>query len=176
MKLEIVKISTKETFQYAELKIQIWKDCYKHILPNTYLNNVSAEHKSSKYKNELLTDSTVAYYFIKMSSTPIGVLRLKYYETPAKQKCVCIKDLYFHPQYQNKGYGGIVFDFIKNEAIKNNCQFITAYIFEKNQPTRAIVAKLGFKETTNKYIHDKTMAMAIEYCLNLNKRPKLLIS
>ncbi len=167
MKLTILKIDKEEIFQYAELKIQIWRDCYKHILPNIYLNNISVEHKASKYKNELLTDFSVAYYFINLSSTPIGVLRLKYYENSAAVKCVCIKDLYFQPQYQNKGYGGIAFEFIKKEALKNNCHFITAYILEKNQSVRTLIAKLGFKETTNKYIHDKTMAISIEYCLNL---------
>lgn len=175
MKLTITKINKEETFQYAELKIQIWNDCYKHILPDIYLNNISVEHKASKYKNELLTDPTVAYYFIIISGAPIGVLRLKYYKNSAKEKCVCIKDLYFLPQHQHKGYGGIVFDFIKKEALKNNCHFITAYIIEKNQSVRILIEKLGFKETTNKQVHDKTMTISIEYCFDLYDRPKLLI-
>lgn len=175
MKLTITKINKEETFQYAELKIQIWNNCYKHMLPDIYLNNISVEHKANKYKNEILTDHAVAYYFIIISDIPIGVLRLKYYVNSAKENCICIKDLYFLPQYQHKGYGGVVFEFIKQEALKNNCHFVTAYVIEKNKPVRTLLKKLGFQETTNKHIHDKTMITSIEYCLDLYDRPKLLI-
>ena len=167
MKLVITKVNKEEIFQYAELKIRIWNDCYKHILPDIYLNNISVEDKASKYKNELLEDSTIAYYFIIVSDVPIGVLRLKYYENLAKEKYVCIKDLYFLQQYQNKGYGGAVYKFIKEEALKNNCHFISAYIIEKNEYARTLIKKLGFKETTNREVHDKTMTISIEYCLDL---------
>ncbi|MBP3503328.1 MAG: GNAT family N-acetyltransferase [Clostridia bacterium] len=168
MKITIAEINKEETLKYAELKIQIWKDCYQHILPDTYLDNISVEHKALKYKKELLTDPEVAYYFIIVSNIPIGILRLKYYENSVKEKCVCIKDLYFLSPYQNKGYGGWVFEFIKKEAFKNKCHFITAYVLEKNQSARTLVAKLGFKETTNKHIHHKTMTTAIEYSFALH--------
>lgn len=167
MKITIVEVDKEETFKYAELKVKIWKDCYKNILPDIYLNNISVEHKALKYKEELLIDSEVAYYFIIVSNVPVGVLRLKYYENSVKEKCVCIKDFYILPQYQNKGYGGWAFEFIKKEALKNECHFITAYVLEKNQSVRTIISKLGFRETTNKHTHRKTMTIAIEYILNL---------
>jgi len=167
LKLTITKINYEEAFQYAELKIQIWNDCYKHMLPDTYLNNISVNQKATKYKHELLTDPTVAYYFIILLGAPIGVLKLQYYKNPANERCVCIKDLYLLPQHQNKGYGGIVFAFIKEEAVKNNCHFITAYVIEKNKSVSIQIKKLGFRETTNKQVHDKTMTIAIEYCLDL---------
>ncbi len=175
MNLNITKINEVEAYKYAKLKIQIWNSCYKQLLPDKYLNNISVEHKATKYKNEILTDPAVAYYFITVSGSPIGVLRLKYYDNIAKEKCVCIKDLYILPQYQYKGYGGMAYEFIKKEAIKNNCHFITAYIIETNHNVRIQIKKLGFKETLNKQVHDKTMTISIEYCLDLHDRPKLLI-
>lgn len=168
MNITITEINKEETDKYAELKIQIWKECYQHILPDTYLNNISVNHKALKYKKELLTDPQMIYYFIIVSNAPVGVLRLKYYENASKQKCVCIKDLYFLSKYQNRGYGGWVFEFIRKEAFKNKCRFITAYILEKNQVARILITKLGFKETTNKYIHHKTMTTAIEYSFDLH--------
>lgn len=171
MKLNITKINEEEAYQYAELKMQIWNSCYKHLLPDKYLNNISVEHKAANCKNEILTDHAIAYYFIIISGSPVGVLRLKYYDNASKEKCVCIKDLYFLPQYQYKGYGGMAFEFVKKEAIKNNCRFITAYIIETNQSVRSQIKKLGFKETSNKQVHDKTATSSIEYCLDLHDEP-----
>ncbi len=162
-----MKIAEKDTYRYAELKVQIWNTCYNHILPEEYLNTISISQKAAKYQREMQINPFSAYYFIIISDTPIGVLRLNYYQCLTKDNCVCIKDLYLLPHYQNKGYGGAIFNFIKKEATNNNCRFITAWIFEQNQIVRKLVSKLGFKLTSQIQIHKKTNTQLLEYCYNL---------
>ena len=175
MKIKIVKVNEEEAYKYAELKIQIWNTCYNKILPKEYLDNISVCQKAKKYQNEIIYDSSVVYYFILASTTPIGVLRLNFFKNTVLENGICINDLYLLKEYQNKGYGGIIFNFILKEALKNNCRFITAWIIEKNMIVRNIIEKLGFKQTSHKQIHYKTMITLLEYCYDLYDRPKLLI-
>lgn len=175
MKITIEKICEKEAYEYAELKIQIWKTCYEHILPETYLNEISISKKALKYQNEMKNDSWISYYFVIVSDKPVGVLRLECYQGSAKENCICIKDLYLLQQYQNKGYGGSIFKFIVKQANINKCRYITAWILEKNEVASALALKIGFKKTSHIATHDKTRVILSEYCLDLYNRPELLI-
>lgn len=163
MKIEITKASWMDAYRYAELKVQIWTECYKHILPEAYLNNISISKKAKQYETELQINNSIEYYFIIVSNHPAGVLRLEYFHNSVLGKSVCIKDLYLLPYYQIKGYGGYIFRFIKDEAVKNNCQSITAWIIEKNKRAEKLVLKLGFKPTTHVQTHAKTMSHLYEY-------------
>lgn len=162
-KVEIVRISTQEAYIYAKLKIQIWNMCYNNILPKDYLKNISIQKKAIKYQNEIQNDLSASYYFVLVSKNPIGILRLRLYQNATQVNCMSIEDLYLKDEYQNKGYGGIIFQYIIKQAMKNNCQFITAWIIEQNLKARMLALKTGFKETGNNKTHDKTMINLIQY-------------
>lgn len=167
LKVRLKKIYEDEAYMYAVLKMSIWKTCYNDILPKTYINNISVHEKALKYQQEMKNDSFISYYFIVLSDTPIGVLRLKYFHNSAKENCLCIKDLYLLPNYQNKGYGAIVFSYIKKQAREKNCIYITAWIIEKNQSAINLGRKAGFKRTSSTQIHKKSGAILNEYYYKL---------
>lgn len=176
MKIKIEKITEKEAYSFAKIKIEIWKTCYNQILPEKYLSSISISQKAEKYQKEIQNDPLTSYYFIIVSDTPVGILRLNYYKNLSQEMCVCIKDLYFLQSYQRKGYGGFALDFIIEQATENHCHYITAWIIEQNQAAKLVVSKLGFRQTTQTQIHDKTGVILYEYQYDLYDRPKLLIS
>ena len=167
MKIALKNVCESDAYRYADLKVSIWKTCYKDMLPETYINNISVHTKALKYQKEIQTDPSVSYYFIILQDNPIGVLSLKYFQNPDKKFCVCIKDLYLLPQYQNKGYGVIVFKHIEKQASEKNCQYITAWIIEKNQLVIKLGQKIGFKKTSSIQIHNKTGTILNEYYYEL---------
>lgn len=167
LKVRLKKIYEDEAYMYAVLKTSIWKTCYNDILPKTYIDNISVHEKALKYQQEMKNDSFVSYYFIVLSDTPIGVLRLKYFHNSVNENCLCIKDLYLLPNYQNKGYGAIVFSYIKKQAREKKCIYITAWIITKNQNAINWGQKVGFKHTSSTQIHKKTGAILNEYYYKL---------
>lgn len=168
MNLSINKVYVKDSDEYAKLKLQVWKTCYKDILPDTYLNNISIQKKGDKYRKDMQdSNSSTEYFFIDLYCNHIGVLRLNYYKDLMQEKGMCIMDLYLLQQYQSKGYGGVIWGFIKKQAIIHNCRFITAWILEKNQVAKALVQKIGFNQSTHIKIHEETKAYLVEYNYDL---------
>lgn len=167
LKVRLKNVYEDEAYMYATLKMSIWKTCYNDILSKTYINNISVHEKALKYQQEMINDSSISYYFIVLSDTPIGVLRLKDFHNSSMEHCLCIKDLYLLPNYQNRGYGAIVFSYIKKQAREKNCIYITAWIIEKNQSAINLGQKVGFKRTSSTQIHKKTDTILNEYYYKL---------
>ncbi len=169
MKILIEKASKKDASVLAELKINIWKDVYKNILPEQYLDNLSKEKKTKKYLKELEDDSFINIFFIKINpNSIIGTLRIKYYYDFNK-KYASIEDLYLIPSYHVKGFGGAALKFAVDEARSQNCNFLTAWIVENNKTARKLAAKYGFFETNSVRLHTDTGSMLIQYVFELEK-------
>lgn len=167
MRIIIEKASLKDASALAGLKIDIWQNVYKNILPEEYLKTLTPEKKVTKYKVELEKNSSYEIYFLKLPTEIIGTFRIKYYQAEENINCISIEDLYLLPQYHNKGYGGLAIDFIYKRAIEKNCPVITAWIFESNTIVRKMAKKLGFIETQNIRTHSSTGSKLIQYYFNL---------
>lgn len=169
MKILIEKASKEDASVLAELKINIWKEVYKNILPEQYLDNLSKEKKTQKYLKELEDDSFINIFLIKTNaSSIIGTLRIKYYYNSNK-KYASIEDLYLIPSYHVKGYGGAALKFAVDEARSQHCNFLTAWIVENNKTARKLATKYGSFETNSVRIHTDTGSKLIQYVFNLEQ-------
>ena len=168
MKILIEKASKEDAYVLAELKINIWKDVYKNILPEQYLNNLSIEKKTQKYLKELQDDSSINIFFIKTNpNNIIGTLRIRYYYNFNK-KYACIEDLYLVSSYHAKGFGGAAFKFAVDKAKSQHCNFLTAWIVENNKSARKLATKYGFLETNSVRLHTDTGSKLIQYVFELD--------
>jgi GNAT superfamily N-acetyltransferase len=169
MKILVEKATKEDASVLAELKINIWKDVYKNILPDQYLDNLSKEKKTQKYLKELEEDSFINIFFIKTNpNSIIGTLKIKYYYSFNK-KYASIEDLYLIPSYHVKGFGGAVLKFAVDEARSQNCNFLTAWIVENNKIARKLAVKYGFFETNSVRLHVDTGSKLIQYVFGLEK-------
>lgn len=169
MKILLEKVLKKDASVLAELKINIWKDVYKNILPDQYLDNLSKEKKAKKYLNELEEDSFIDVFFIKTNpNNTIGTLKIKYY-CNLGQKYASIEDLYLFSSYHAKGFGCAAFKYAVDEAKSKHCNFLTAWIFEGNKTARKLAYKYGFLESKSTRLHTGTNSMLIQYIFELEQ-------
>lgn len=168
MKILIEKVSKEDAYILAELKINIWKDVYKNILPEQYLNNLSIEKKAQKYLMELQDDVSINIFLIKTNpNNIIGTLRIRYYYNLNK-KCASIEDLYLISAYHAKGFGVAAFKFAVDKAKSQHCNFLTAWIVENNTAARKLATKYGFLETNLIRLHTATGSRLIQYIFELD--------
>lgn len=169
MKILVEKATKEDASVLAELKINIWKDVYKNILPDQYLDNLSKEKKTQKYLKELEEDSFINIFFIKTNpNSIIGTLKIKYYYSFNK-KYASIEDLYLIPSYHVKGFGGAVLKFAVDEARFKIVTFLQLGLSKTTRLQESWQLNMVFFETNSVRLHVDTGSKLIQYVFGLEK-------
>lgn len=131
----------------CNINLLIWKEFYFGIIKENILNYICAFVNLYTIKNEILDE--INYFLIKENDNIIGFV--SYF---IEEEIFYLNQFYIEKSKRNKGFGSVVFNKIKEMAIKLNSTKIFSFILKDLKITQEIFTKFGFKK-------DITMAKCI---------------
>ena len=138
--LNIRKANEEDIDTIVNIKLDGWKKTYKNILTKEYLNSMDYIENYEKFKKEITNEkSNKLNYVITKNDRVIGYCKfeiLKNEEYDSK-----IYALYMDSKYKNKGYGTILFNYVKGYLKDKGCKNMILWCIEKNYPSREFYKK-----------------------------------
>jgi len=129
----------EDAYDYTVCHISIWQSAYKGIVPDEYLNNMSAEleQRVEKYKNTLSNPGDCEYYCVMLSNKMIGFITIN----PCTRE---IWAIYLSKEFWGSGYGKEMLDFSINRLNRERPSEISLWVFEDNGRARRFYEKNNF--------------------------------
>lgn len=136
--ITIRKASSEDACNYVDCLISCWQSAYKGIVPDEFLNNMSADkgQRIEKYRKSL-TNPDIETYCVIHEEGIIGFL------------CIHKKDsdiwaIYLIEEFCGKGYGKAILDFAVTELKRIGHKQIFLWVFEENYRARRFYEKNRF--------------------------------
>ncbi len=111
-------------------------------------NDIFGTEGQKEWLDKIKTDPSVRYFIVKLvekvgADTKVGMIRITHLDRVNRSACVG-GDI--HPQFQGKGYGVTMMEFIKNYCFTVlNLRRLWLFVLETNDRARHIYEKVGFQ-------------------------------
>lgn len=145
--MELIKVNTEDLAIIESLARKIWPIAYQDILSKEQLNYMLKMFYSEKALKEQLRKKH-QFYLLKKNEEFLGFVSFEINCMPNKTK---IHKIYILPNQQGKGLGRILFEKVKEEAIKQEQQAIFLNVNKYNK-AKVFYINLGFKVTGEEVI------------------------
>ncbi len=132
--------------QIAEIHVHAWQDAYKDILPQNFLDGLSAERRANQWRESIKVNQSNGQngLFVVSDGNKIygfaacGAARDKDFSGYGE-----LFAIYVSPEYQKHGYGSKLFEKVRSFLV--NKGFNRAYVWslEKNTPAHKAYEKWG---------------------------------
>lgn len=137
--MEIIELTKTFASEASHIYAKSWKEAYQGIVPQKYLDALSAEHwtpflENSPFYNFLLQDNGT---FVATSS--IAKARDNKYRGYGE-----IVSIYVLPEHFNKGYGTHLFTRMIEELKSMGLNKVCLWVLEENLNARRFYKKMGF--------------------------------
>ncbi len=140
--IAIKKATKKDIDDIVKIKIKGWQTAYKDILSDEYLDNMSYEENYQKFLKEISDESSKRQnYVITKNDKVIGFS--KFAITKGEKYDSQIYAIYIEPSLKNKGYGTILFNYLKEYFRSQNCNNMILWCIYRNNPSREFYKKRG---------------------------------
>jgi len=111
---EIIRAKIEDSTGIAELIKSSWKSAYKGLISDEFLNNMDIEKLKQAWEKNILQSSNI--YVYKEENEILGVIRFG--ESEEKPEFGEVFVFYVKPEEKQKGLGTKLWDFAKQELIK----------------------------------------------------------
>jgi len=152
MAILIRKALPEDAADYADCVIACWQSAYREIIPEAYLNNMSAKKAQwvEKYRKKLTDPGDCEYYCAMHGGRMIGFLIIN--QTHSENFWA----IYLLEEFWGKGYGTEMLAFAIDKLKCAGHEQICLWVFEENDRARRFYEKHhfvfdGIKRTVDKY-------------------------
>lgn len=172
MAITIRKVLYEEAYNYAVNHIACWQDAYKGIIPDDYLESMSAQiEKRTEWNRQALSDpGDCEYLCVTYDSDMIGRLVFSKCRDEDKNETNTgeIHAIYLLADYWGKGYGRQMMDYAIAELKRARYEEVIVWVLEKNNRARLFYEKCGFTlDGTSKDIEIGETLIEVRYTLSL---------
>ena len=146
MDITIRKVSPKEAHDYVVLHNACWKDAYTGIIPDEYLDNMSAtlEDRAESIRKSISDPGDCMFYCIMSGDDMVGRLIFNKSSDEDKPEAGDVMAIYLLKEYWGKGYGKQMMDFAIAELRRAGHQEIIVWVLEENSMGIRFYEKYGF--------------------------------
>lgn len=143
--IKIRKVTIEDIDKIVEIKIGTWKEAYKGILEDNFLQNMDYQKNYNNFKKEIEADTKKKMNYVITRNNEIigyskyGVLENEEYDS-------IIYAIYMKDTEKNKGYGRILFHYVEEELRKLGCKNMILWCIYRNKPSREFYKKMKGKE------------------------------
>jgi GNAT superfamily N-acetyltransferase len=123
--------------------VKSWQAAYQNIIPNEYLNSLSAE-KREIHLSKSLAIPTIRFAVSEMEGLPVGMIcfyPLQDEKSPSVEWE--LEALYVLPHYWNKGIGRSLIQYAFQYMIINNASACNLWVSADNQRARKFYENMG---------------------------------
>jgi RimJ/RimL family protein N-acetyltransferase len=129
----------------GEIHSKSWKMAYKNIVPDSILDNMSAENRKM-YFEKALSEKTEEDALIYIDNKAVGFMCIgKCRDEDQDISCGEIWGIYLLPEYWNRGIGACFIQWGLNELKNRNFKKVTLWVLEDNLRARRFYEKMGFR-------------------------------
>jgi len=170
MSITIRKVFPEEAYEYTVCHIACWRDAYKGIITDKYLDNMLAEQeqRTESIKQTLHSPGDFIFFCAVYDGGMIGRLIIGKSRDDDKPAAGEIGAIYLLEDYSNKGYGRQMMDYAINLLKKMNYREIIVWVLEENIRARQFYEKYGFSfDGTKKEINIDKPLIEIRYVIGV---------
>lgn len=143
MNFEAKKADASMAHDIAFILTLSWQRAYKGIIPDDYLQKLSAEKKAERIKKSI-GETPEEFYLFSVDKLSAGAAILcKDREKSAKATDGEICAIYFLPEYWGLGYGKMAMHYSLKRFKELSCTDVTVWVLEENKRARNFYEKCG---------------------------------
>lgn len=144
MQAIIRKAQEKDAYEYAACQVSSWRAAYKHIVPDAYLDALSAERRAEWLSQSLREDQNCSYDCMLLNDQIIGVLIFGKACDAEKPNAGEIYAIYLLEAFWGKGYGAQLMRHAIESLKAMGCQEALLWTLEENHRARRFYERAGF--------------------------------
>ncbi len=146
--MKLIKANQSHLEIIDDLARQIWPVAYKDILSTEQLSYMLDTFYAKEALSEQMKNNHIFYLVQNENDKYVGFVSYEINCSPNKTK---IHKIYVLPETQGKGVGKLLFEKVKEEALKEKQQVIYLNVNKYNK-AQQFYAKLGFKTVKEEVI------------------------
>ncbi len=144
MKAKLITAKEKMAEKIAKVHIDTWKNAYKGIISDEYLQSLSVKQRVQKYKFRKNLAEGQQFFALKLKREIIGLLFLIVNAGGDGKNKGEISAIYLSPAHWDKGYGSQMMEYAVDYFAKQNCDEIFIWVLEQNMRAINFYKKFGF--------------------------------
>lgn len=138
--MEIRRLNrTDNRFEIGRIYEESWRFAYKGIIPQDYLDNISARHWADRLDREGWSSLVLLE-----NGRPVGTGCVCPSRWTAYPGCGEIVSLYLLPEYIGKGFGRLLLNAAVQELVGQGYRDILLWVLEANHRARTFYEHAGF--------------------------------
>ncbi len=139
--LIIRNITEKDLNDIATIQVTGWQSAYQDFIDNNYLKSLNISERLEKLKtNYMYNKFIVALIDNEVVGFARYILANNYQDINADCE---LSALYVKPNLKNMGIGSALFNYVKEDMLKNNKEEMIGWCFKDNYLSRKFYEKMG---------------------------------
>jgi GNAT superfamily N-acetyltransferase len=168
MGVVIRKVLPEEAYEYAVTHIACWQAAYRGIIPDGYLDNMSAGQIAERNRQILKEPGIYELYCMELNKKMMGRLVINKSRDEDKADAGEISAMYLLDAFWGKGYGRKMMEFSLAELKRRGHSEAILWVLEANSRARQFYEKCGFVfDGTKKEINNNKPLIEMRYCRTL---------
>ena len=145
--MKIIKATTNDIDQIEKLLYQVHK-VHSDARPDLFIVDKKKYNKEELIK--IINNENTPIFVYKKENIILGyafiIYKIENADSLVKIKTMYVDDFCVDENYKHQGIGTKLFDFLKDEAKKQNCYNITLNVYSFNKAAKAFYEKQQLKE------------------------------
>jgi len=140
--MNIRQATVEDAHQIARIHIQTWQRAYAGIVNDAYLQSLSIEDRTSRWR-EILSKDTESNFIVEDEDEVAGWISFgKSRDEDARAGE--IYGIYVHPDYWGRGFGRELMAAAEDDLREQKFKMITLWVLELNERSRYFYSKAGY--------------------------------
>jgi Acetyltransferases, including N-acetylases of ribosomal proteins len=144
MKITIRRALPEDAFEYAACHIASWRSAYNGIVPDEFLDSLSANDRAERMKKNMSERKAYAYYCAICEKEIVGVLIIGKSSDESKAGAGEISAIYLVQAFWGKGFGKEMMDYALDTLKRDGYDEAILWVLEENKRARRFYEKCGF--------------------------------
>lgn len=137
--MKIEKINPSNASSASHIYALSWKEAYKGIVSQRYLDDLSLERWTSRLENSAFSGYLLSDHQEAIATSSVGKSREEAYSDWGE-----ILSIYVLPKYYHQGYGKKLLQYVMNQLHQQGFNKLFLWVLEENKIARSFYEKNGF--------------------------------
>lgn len=144
MNLTIRKAVPDDAHDYSDAHIASWRYAYKGIVPDDYLDNLSVEVRTERFRQSFAESTNMLYLCAVYEEKIVGILIINPSRDEDLPDAGEVSAIYLRPEYIGKGFGRMMMDYAVETLHQQGFDSIIVWALEDNARACRFYEKCGY--------------------------------
>jgi len=144
LKFKIKKATLKDVDYLGQIHAESWQQAYRNIIPDSVLDSITAEKRSSRFK-KAMQESGEENYILLVDNQPVGFTSIgNSRDDDLSDNIGEIWGIYLDPDRWRKGYGSKLLNWAEAELKSRGYKSISLWVLKDNHQARKFYEKHNY--------------------------------